>query len=252
MSIFQAFVLGIVQGVTEFLPISSSGFLILVPKFFGWEVQSLAFDAFVHLATLAAVIVALSTDIKLAFTKQRGLLWWVVLATIPVLIGGFVLEEVLELSFRSTEIVAYSFIVWGIVLYLVDRYAKRKTVAIEKTGLKRSLAIGVAQVVALVPGTSRSGITITAGLATGLSRDVATRFSFLLGIPTIAAAGALKLLQVYRGDAILDLLPALVGAIAAFITAFLTIKFLLAFLKSHSFAELAIVRVLLGILILVI
>ena len=118
--------------------------------------------------------------------------------------------------------------------------------------MKRSLAIGVAQVVALVPGTSRSGITITAGLATGLSRDVATRFSFLLGIPTIAAAGALKLFQVYRGDAILDLLPALVGAIAAFITAFLTIKFLLAFLKSHSFAELAIVRVLLGILILVI
>jgi undecaprenyl-diphosphatase len=250
MSVFQALILGIVQGVTEFLPISSSGFLILVPEFFGWEVQNLAFDAFVHLATLAAVIAALSTDIKLTFTKRPKLLWCLVLATLPVMLVGFFLEEVREVSFRSVDVVAYSFIVWGIVLYFVDRYAKQTTQSIDQTGLKRALTIGFAQVIALIPGTSRSGITITAGLATGLSRDVATRFSFLLGIPTIAAAGGLKLLQVFSGTTSLEMIPALVGALSAFATAFITIKFLLTFLKSHSYAELAIFRVLLGILIL--
>ncbi|PJA46394.1 hypothetical protein CO174_00055 [Candidatus Uhrbacteria bacterium CG_4_9_14_3_um_filter_50_9] len=251
MTFTQAIVLGLVQGITEFLPISSSGFLILIPEFFGWDVQDLTFDALLHLATLAAVVFALWPDVKvLKPSTSKRLFAWIVLATIPVLAAGFVMEEVLQIEIRSIQVVGWSFVLWGAVLYLVDRFAKEQEPSVEKVGLRRAVWIGLAQVLALIPGTSRSGITITAGLAGGLTREAATKFSFLLGIPTIAAAGLLKLLQVFGGSSSIDLLPQLVGTVTAFATALLTIKVLLAFLQKHSFAELAIFRVVLGILIL--
>ena len=293
MTITQAMILGLVQGITEFLPISSSGFLILIPEVFGWDVQSLAFDAFLHIATLIAIVAALWTEVKAMsialfvpatdkesrhglvcfdslgraqldarFVSQsaswRRLALWIVLATIPVLVIGFLMQEVFHKEFRSAEVVAWSFIVWGIVLYLVDQRVSRRSIMSDRTqliattsiGLKRAILIGLAQIIALIPGTSRSGITITAGLATGLSRETAAKFSFLLAIPTIAAAGFLKLGQVASGEATIELLPLVVGFTVALVSAFLTVRFLLKFLQRHTFSEFAIFRVLVGIAIL--
>ena len=252
MDLLQAFTLGLVQGVTEFLPISSSGFLILIPELFGWEIQDVAFDAVIHLATLTAVVVALWPEVKLLGEKKHGrsLSTWLVLATIPVLIIGGMFE-LIDFDPRSAEVVAWSFIVWGVVLYLVDRRAVKTKDQVKDVGLKRALGVGLAQAIALIPGTSRSGITITAGLHMGLSRETATKFSFLLGIPTIAIVGLVKLKDVVTGSVAIEVLPLLVGFVTAGITAFLTIKTLLAFLKTHSYAELAVLRVVLGVLILV-
>lgn len=262
MTILHAIILGLVQGVTEFLPISSSGFLILIPELFDWEVQSLAFDAFLHIATLAAVVAALWPEVRAmivaflvpsndkASVAWRKLAMWILLATIPVMGVGYFVQEVLEVEFRSAEVVAWSFIVWGIVLYIVDRRVKANKGKTQEVGLKRALLIGFAQIIALIPGTSRSGITITAGLASGLSRETAARFSFLLAIPTIAAAGFLKLGGVVKGDEVVAVLPLAVGFLVALVSAFLTVRFLLTFLKRYSFSELAIFRVVVGIAIL--
>lgn len=262
MTIIQAMVLGLVQGITEFLPISSSGFLILIPELFGWEIQSQAFDAFLHIATLIAIVAVLWQEVKsiiLAFlipsntsesVEWRKLAIWVLLATLPVLVVGFVFQEVLEVEFRSVEIVAWSFIVWGSVLYLVDRRVKETKDRPQQVGLKRAFLIGLAQAIAIIPGTSRSGITMTAGLASGLSRETAARFSFLLSIPTIASAGFLKLGSVTRGEETIALEPLAVGFVVALVSAFLTVRFLLTHLKRYTFSELAIFRVLVGIGIL--
>lgn len=267
MTITQAIVLGLVQGITEFLPISSSGFLILVPQVFGWDVQSQAFDAFLHVATLMAIVAALWVEVKaisvsLFVSSQdkqsvalRRLAMWIVLATIPVIFIGFLFQVVFEIEFRSVEIVAWSFIVWGTVLYLVDQRVPRETIRSElflttTVGLRRAILIGLVQVIALVPGTSRSGITMTAGLASGLTRETAARFSFLLSIPTIAAAGLFKFSSVARGQESLELLPFVIGFFMAMVSAFLTVRFLLAFLKRYTFSELAVFRVLVGFAIL--
>lgn len=274
MTLMHAIVLGAVQGVTEFLPISSSGFLILIPELFGWQVQSLAFDAFLHIATLAAVVAALWGEVKamamaILFRKKddasaswRRLAAWIVLSTIPVLAAGYVLQEVLLVEFRSVQIVAWSFIVWGVVLYVVDRRAgSHMTTRKDRSappcrlavvGWRRALFIGLSQAIALIPGTSRSGITITAGLAAGLSRETAARFSFLLAIPAIAAAGFWKLGSVASGSETIELFPLAVGFTVALVTAFLTVRFLLTFLRRHTFAELAVFRVVVGVAMLLI
>lgn len=251
MTIFQALVLGIIQGITEFLPISSSGFLIVIPELFGWNIQSLSFDAVVHLATLAAVGFALKDEIISLFSKSKKIFNWIVFATIPVLIFGFLFQDMIEIYFRSKQVVAMSFIVWGVVLYFADNYSRNIKDNLKNVGLKRSIIIGCAQVLALVPGTSRSGITITAGLFGGLSRETATKFSFLLAIPVIAAAGLFKTIHVIQTPDIINLPPLFVGFISAFITAFITIRFLLTYLQTNTYANIAIFRVLLGFLLLV-
>ena len=264
MTITHAIVLGLVQGVTEFLPISSSGFLILIPELFGWEVQSLAFDAFLHIATLVTIVAVLWSEVKSivsalliptddeASVAWRRLAVWIALASIPALFAGFLFQVVFEIEFRSVEIVAWSFIVWGTVLYIVDRRANTTKDRPQSVGLRRALFIGIAQAIAIIPGTSRSGITMTAGLATGLSRETAARFSFLLSIPTIAAAGFFKLGSVARGEETVAIIPLVVGCLVAGVSAFFTVRFLLAFLKRYRFSELAIFRVLVGIAILLI
>ncbi|HLD21135.1 MAG TPA: undecaprenyl-diphosphate phosphatase, partial [Patescibacteria group bacterium] len=166
MTMTQAIILGLIQGITEFLPISSSGFLILVPEVFGWDVQSLAFDAFLHIATLVAIVVVLWHEVKSMIMALlvpshdevsiawRKLAVWVALATVPVLLIGFLFQEVFEIEFRSVEIVAWSFIVWGSVLYFVDRRVKETKDRPQSVGLKRALFIGLAQAIAIIPGTS--------------------------------------------------------------------------------------------------
>lgn len=251
MTIFQAFVLGLVQGITEFLPISSSGFLILVPDWFEWKLQDLSFDASIHLATLGGVIVALFPEIKRIVFSDKRLLTRILIATIPVLIAGFLLEIVFGFDLRSKEIVATSFIVWGIVLLVADNFAKKIKDDIKNVGWKRALAIGCVQTIALIPGTSRSGITITAGLFSGLSRSTAIIFSFLLSIPAIAIAGSVSLFQFINQPGKINWPVLSVGVVTAFVTSLLTIKILRAWISGRgTFAVFAIFRVVVGILLL--
>lgn len=251
MTIFQAFVLGLVQGITEFLPISSSGFLILIPDVFGWDLQPIAFDAIVHLATICAVVITLFPEIKMIVTTKRKIAWWIALATLPALTVGFLIEEVFQISFRSTSVVAFSLIGWGIVLFIANYFAREQKDDLAMVGWKRALLIGCAQAIALIPGTSRSGITITAGLFGKLSRSTATTFSFLLGIPVIAVAGVLKLGTIIREPELVPLMPLLVGFTTAFFTAILTIKLLRRYLAGGTYASLAIFRIVVGILLLI-
>ncbi len=253
MDILQSVVLGLVQGVTEFLPISSSGFLVFIPRLFGWELQSIAFDAIVHLATLAAVVAALWPEVRrildgvLKRNKWGRLGWMIVLATLPVMLVGYFAQDHIDTLFRSTRVVAASFVFWGVILYAADRYAKKGEKDVTNVGWGRSFIVGLAQVIALIPGTSRSGITITAGLFGGLSRKTAASFSFLLGIPTIAAAGTLNSIKVAQNPASEPMLPLLFGAAAAFLSAFFVIKFFLRFLEKNTYKEVAIFRILLGL-----
>lgn len=251
MTIFQAFVLGLVQGITEFLPISSSGFLILIPDVFGWELQPVAFDAIIHLATLCAVVIALFSEIKMIIISKRNMAWWIAFATLPALVAGFYIEEIMQVTFRSTNVVAASLIGWGIVLFLANHFAKDQKDDLTIVGWKRALFIGCAQAIALIPGTSRSGITITAGLFGKLSRSTATTFSFLLGIPIIAIAGILKLGTVIREPELIPFVPLLVGFATAFVAAIFTIKLLRRYLAGRTYAGLAIFRIIVGILLLI-
>ena len=250
MTILHAFILGFVQGATEFLPISSSGFLVFIPEILGWQLQSILFDGMIHLATLLAIVIALRQEIKQLFTNDRKVIWWIVFATIPVLFFGFLLQEVAGISFRSLSIVAWSFVIWGLVLYVVDRFAKTSIHQTHLIGWKRSLWIGCTQVLALIPGTSRSGITITAGLAAGLNRQTATTFSFLLSIPTILAAGALTMIDYIKTPETVLVTPLLVGGITAFITALVSVMLLRAWLGRGTYGPIALVRVGLGVILL--
>ncbi|MFA6131628.1 MAG: undecaprenyl-diphosphate phosphatase [Patescibacteria group bacterium] len=267
--IIQSIILGFVQGLTEFLPVSSSGHLVLIPKLFGWTDPGLAFDATIHLATLAAVIVALWVDVK-AITlgvfkrNENGRLgWFIVAATVPVLAVGFFASDWLEATFRSPLAIAASLAFWGVVLWVADALVRKNAdppspgygVArgdLVKIGWKRSLAIGLSQIIAFIPGSSRSGITITAGLFGGLTREAAARFSFLVGIPSIAAAGGFSLLKIISGGESFDWLSLAIAFIAAFLSGFLAIKFLLKIMKATSYKWFVIYRIILaGIIILI-
>lgn len=257
MTIFQAIILGLIQGITEFLPVSSSGHLILIPEFFDWPLQSVSFDGIIHLATLTAVIVVFKTEITkiirgfFTFNKKDqwgNLGWMIIVATIPVIIVGLLFQDQISSTLRRPEIVLGSLLIWGIVLlfadYLVGKKAQDK---IELTGWKRVIFIGCAQALALIPGTSRSGITITAGLFSGLSRQAAAKFSFLLGIPAITAAGALAIYDTVGTGLDIDFWPLAFGFIAAFVSGFAAIKFLLWITTSGRYSGFAVYRIILAV-----
>lgn len=251
MSIIQALVLGLVQGITEFLPVSSSGHLILVPVLFGWAEQPLAFDAVVHLGTLAAVLVALRDDLPKLFANRGRLGGTIVMASVPALAIGFLFKDQIETTLRSPLVVAASLAVWGALLWAADRSVKPSAEGkVERVGFQRAMFIGLAQAVALIPGTSRSGVTITAGLFTGLSREAAARFSFLLGIPAISAAGVAAVLDLVQGSERIDLLPLVVGFVMSFVCGLLAIRFLLGIIKSTSFVPFAVYRIVLAAVVL--
>jgi undecaprenyl-diphosphatase len=249
MEILQAIFLGILQGLGEFLPISSTAHLILAPWFFGWSDPGLAFDVALHLGTLVAVVVffwhdwldifksasnsLLKTNYSLLNTSYKSnLLWLLVVASVPGGIIGYALESYAESFFRSPLLIAGTLSVVGLILYLVDKYAvHRKT--IDKISYKDALIIGLSQAVAIIPGVSRSGATMTAGLALGLSRESAARFSFLLSTPIIFGAALFKIPQLLSGGISLALL---VGILASAISGYLAIKYMLRFIQKVGYA----------------
>ncbi len=259
MSVLQAIVLGAVQGLTEFLPISSSGHLILVPELLAWEAQGVTFDVIIHLATLAAILVAMRHDIRTLVNgvlrrdvAQRRLAMMLLAASVPALAVGYFLGDWLS-TLRSVETVAVSLIVWGIFLGLADRFSalmRGQIRDLAKITWWHALVIGAIQIFAFVPGTSRSGSTMTAGLFSGLDRAAAARFSFLLAVPITAAAGLSGLLDVAQHGLETNLLPLIAGFVSAFICGIFAIRFLILIVGKTSFLWFSVYRIALGFFLL--
>ncbi len=249
--LFQALIMGIVQGLTEFLPISSSGHLILVPYLLGWNdefINSLAFSVVVSGGTLLALLVyfrddwlrlipaflASIRDRSLARDPDRRLAWLLVLATIPAAIIAFLLNDFIDQNVRKPGLVAVLLVVGGAIMWIADRWGSR-TRRFEQLTAFGAVGIGLAQSLALFNGVSRSGISISAGLFAGLDREGATRFSFLMATPITALAVAYETVKLLRGDiGGAEPLPLLVGIVGAFVAGILAIEVLLRYVRRHS------------------
>ncbi len=258
MDFIQLFILSVIQGLTEFLPISSSAHLILVPILTGWQDQGLAFDVAVHVGTLSAVVfyfrqqlILMAKDWLKSLTtfKQTPdslLAWGVIIGTIPVGIVGLLFKDVIETSLRSPLVIATTTIIFGLTLWWADAYGKRQRDEHTLT-LKDILIIGCAQAIALIPGTSRSGITMTAALFIGLNRAAAARFSFLLSIPAILLPGLLKTLDLANASHNdIEWNTLFLGALISGCTAFVVIHFFLKLLEKTGMLPYVIYRFLLG------
>ncbi len=248
---FEALILGIVQGLTEFLPISSTAHLILFPWFFNWGgmVDTLTFDVALHAGTLFALILCFWKDwIDLLIRKQK-LLGFIVLASIPAGIAGVLLNDFIENKLRSPLIISISLIAVGIVMLLSEKMFKSKR--LDEVSLSDSLVIGFSQAIALIPGVSRSGITISSGLFRGLERESSARFSFLLSTPIIAGATLLHVKKIIAGNAGYDPGLFIAGFIASALTGYAAIKFLLNYFRRHSLNIFAYYRFLLAVVIIV-
>jgi undecaprenyl-diphosphatase len=234
----QAIILAIVQGLSEFLPISSSGHLILIPHLFGWEDQGLAFDVALHIGTLVAVVayfrrpLSAMTFAWLSSLKRRELTpdgrmaWCVILGTIPVGIVGLTFAGLIEEHLRNPLFVAGTLTFFGILMWLADRLSTQSKDEYS-VGWRQAVIIGCAQALSLMPGTSRSGVTITAGLALGLTRSAAARFSFLLAVPGIAMAGGYELLKLLASGEAADWSAMALGLVVSAITGYACIHVLL-------------------------
>jgi len=259
MTMWEAILLGIVQGLTEFLPVSSSGHLILVPRLMGWPDQGLAFDAAIHLGTLGALLAYFRTELRALATGElsRRVALLVVVATLPAALAGLLLGGLIEARLRSPLVVAASTALWGVVMGIADRRAPRPPETpgdpLERIAWAQGLAVGLAQAVALIPGTSRSGITLTAGLFVGLDRATSARFSFLLGLVVTGLAGAWETLKLARaGTVSVDWGPLAAAVVAAFASGWLAVWFLVSYLRRGSLLPFVVYRLLLAALILVV
>lgn len=261
MTLFEIIILAIIQGITEFLPISSSAHLLLPAELFGWMSQGLAFDVAVHVGSLVAVMIYFRQDIinmtvdwcKHGFTRQQTansqLAWWVVIATLPIILIGFGIKSLIEEHARTALVMAITTIFFGLLLWYADVKAKqRKTLANLK--LPQVVIIGFAQVLALIPGTSRSGITMTAGLMLGLDRESAARFSFLLSIPAILGAGALATLDLLSAKEAVEWDALLYGALFSFVSAYACIYLFLNWISRIGMLPFVIYRLILGVILL--
>lgn len=248
---FEAIILGIIQGITEFLPVSSTAHLVLIPKIFGWKgtVDTLTFDIALHTGTLLGVSIFFVRDWFRIITVERRLLFFIAIATIPAGIAGLAFEELVERSFRDPYIIAISLIVIGIFMLATDRKAGNRS--IHELSLIDCLFIGLCQAFAIIPGVSRSGITIGAGFLKGLTRDDSARFSFLLSTPLIAGASIIGFRRIFHEPDI-NLSIFFSGLIASFIASILTIGFLLRYLQKHRVDLFVYYRFFLGLGILLI
>ena len=257
MTYAHAVVLGLVQGLTEFLPVSSSGHLILVPHVFGWPDQGLAVDAALHLGTLGALVAYFRGELIGLVTGalSRRLILVLLVATVPAAVVGLAFGRTIETSLRAPLLIAITTAFWGGVMWAADRRAAGAAAGggdpIERVSWGQGLLVGCAQAVALVPGTSRSGITITTGLFGGLDRATAARFAFLLGIPVTAGAGLVKSLEILRhGWPAGDAGPLSVAILTSFASGWFAVWFLVHYLKKRSLLPFVLYRFTLSIAIL--
>ncbi len=261
MTWIQIVVLAVVQGLTEFLPVSSSGHLILVPAFLGWADQGLAFDIAVHFGSLGAVCVFFRNDIAglirgtgdilagRSNTLQARMAWCIGIGTVPAAIAGLLLAGWIAANLRSPMIVVLTLAGYGVLMALADRFAPRGR-NISSIGIRDAVIIGMAQALSLVPGTSRSGITITAGRLLGFGRQDAARFSFLLSAPVILLATIFELVKLITGDAQVAWDNLAVAALISGLVAYLSIDFFMRFVSALGLLPFAIYRLLLASVIL--
>ncbi len=263
MDFLQIFVLAIVQGLTEFLPVSSSAHLILVPILTGWQDQGLAFDVAVHVGTLSAVTLYFRKEIiQMAtawfasiagkgFSDDAKLAWAVLFGTIPVGLAGLLFKDFIEENLRTAFVLATATIVFAILLWWADTKGRGKR-SEYSIGWKDVLFIGIAQAMALIPGTSRSGATMTAALMLGLSRQAAARFSFLLSIPVIVLAGGLETLDYLKEANVDDMQPLLLGALISGVSAYFCIHYFLILLERIGMMPFVIYRLVLAIFLYIV
>lgn len=260
MDHIQFIILGLIQGVTEFLPISSSAHLILVPELFGWADQGLPIDLAAHVGTLSAVVYYFRKDLRkmLAGWLGSGLslqdsgsryVWYVIAATLPVALGGLLASDLVEGALRSPFVIAMTTIIFGLLLGWADRTGRRDR-GESALQWRDVVLIGLAQVLALVPGTSRSGITMTAGLLLGLDRVAASRFSFMLSIPVTMLAGGYGALKLALSPQPVDWLAVFIVVTVSAGTAFLTIHYFMKFLQRFGMMPYVIYRLILGVVLL--
>ena len=261
MSWLEAIVLGIAQGLTEFLPVSSTAHLRIVPAFAGWEDPGALFTAVVQLGTMLAVVIYFWRDLvrivrawlsSLRNPDQRSDLdarmgWYVIVATIPIGIFGLAFRNQIEDGARNLYLIGIVLIVLGLILLAAEAVSRRVR-DLEDVGMRDALWVGFAQALALVPGTSRSGATITAGLFLGMKREAAARFSFLLSIPAVVLSGLFGLVELVRGDEGVSFSALAIATIFAFILGYASIAFLLRYLATHSTLVFVVYRVALGAL----
>lgn len=260
MATIEIIVLAIIQGLTEFLPISSSAHLILPSQVLGWSDQGLAFDVAVHLGSLLAVLlyfrdevadmtVAWIKSLKGNHSQDSRLAWLIIAATIPAGLVGYLLNDFIEQNLRSAAVIAATTIVFGLLLWWADSFAKQHKNEHQLT-IKTALFVGFAQMLALIPGTSRSGITITAGLMIGLTRKAAARFSFLLSIPLIFAAGGYETLKLSQQMLPVDWSAIAFGTVLSFVSAYACIHYFLILVEKIGMLPFVIYRLILGAILI--
>ena len=258
--IWRATVLAVIQGLTEFLPVSSSAHLILPSELLGWKDQGLSFDMALHFGSLMAVLLYFRNDIRAVATAMLAQLlrgntspdsrlgWYIVLATVPVTVAGLLLQEYVETALRSVYVIIVTTLFYGVLLGIADK-TTGQSIGLHGITWRTSLVIGLAQMLAIVPGTSRSGVTMTAALFCGLRRDVAARFSFLLSIPTIGGAALLKFVDLLQSQTV-NWYELAYAMVVAALTAYLCIHYFLKLIARISFMPFVIYRLLLGCMLL--
>ncbi|MBC9224998.1 undecaprenyl-diphosphate phosphatase [Aeromicrobium sp. 636] len=263
MDLLRSVILGIVQGLTEFLPISSSAHLAIVPQLLGWEDPGAAYTAVVQIGTELAVILYFWRDIwTIGSGWVRGVFnaearqapewrmgWFIIVGSLPIVVLGLALEDAIDREFRNLWFIASMLIGMGLVLGLAERLG-RKTKPIADLRSRDAILLGLAQACALVPGVSRSGATISMGLFLGYERQAATRYAFLLAIPAVVGAGVYKLKDIPGGENAYGTVPTIVGTAVAFVVGLAVIHWLLQYVSNHSYKPFVIYRVALGALVL--
>lgn len=275
MPITHIVVLALLQGLTEFLPVSSSAHLIFPSQLLGWEDQGLAFDVAVHLGTLLAVVIYYISDlvqigtqtiesvIKRKQTPLSRIGWFIIIATIPAAVAGFFLEEYISTVARSIHVIAYTTIGFGLLLGLasyINRKINWRTIvniqgqrpdSLRHMSLLQAIVIGCAQAIALIPGTSRSGITLTAGLFLGLRPEAAARFSFLLSIPIILASALLEGIKIFNNETVgANPIEMLIGGVISFVTSIIVISLFMRYISKSGMGIFVLYRILLGVALL--
>lgn len=263
IDLLKAVFLGTLQGLTEFLPISSSAHLRIFPELFGWNDPGAAFTAVVQIGTELAVLLYFRRDIwriASAWTQSlfrpefRGQVdarmgWYIIIGSLPIVILGVVLKDIIERDFRNLWVIGATLVVLGVILGVADRFSSNDR-SLREIGLKQAILMGLAQALALIPGVSRSGATISMGRFLGFEREAATRFAFLLAIPAVVGAGLFELKEIPHGENAYSWGPTIVATVVAFVVGYTSIAWLLRYVSTKSYLPFVLYRVGLGGLVL--